>query len=389
MTSGVFTRPGWQRVFWGAGSRDQLPDIVAERPGSRVLILTGRTLHTKTDVVTSVAERLGSAVVGVFDGTRAHTPIDTVFAAIEAVTATNADTLLVVGGSSVIDTSRAVVLALATGSRTPAQLRRYVIDPNDVTAGKVAELTAAPLRQLALTTTLAASEYSGISGVTHPDEHVKLLYGGQPGLFVDTVVLDPEVTVHTPQDLWLSGGIKILDNATEVVCSSSPTPISTTLALETLRVLPDSLRHTQRDPNDLQARLAGQLAAWHAIFAPHNVWAGVGAALRHQLGARYDIVHGYASTILTPHVLEYNLPATAAVQRRIAQALGGPDAGSAADEFRAVVRGLGLPSRLRDVAVPREDLGLIAQDALLQFVATRNPVPPTADGLRELLERAW
>jgi alcohol dehydrogenase class IV len=57
------------------------------------------------------------------------------------------------------------------------------------------------------------------------------------------------------------------------------------------------------------------------------------------------------------------------------------------DEF---ILGLGMPHRLRDLEIPREDFGEIADLTLQDGAGRNNPVAITSrEQVMEVLERAW
>jgi alcohol dehydrogenase class IV len=92
---------------------------------------------------------------------------------------------------------------------------------------------------------------------------------------------------------------------------------------------------------------------------------------------------------MLPHVMRYNEPATAEKQKRIAEALGQPNA-SAADAVAALVRALGQPATLQEAGVKREQLAAVAAASMKNRWVLSNPQPirSEADVMR-LLEAAW
>jgi maleylacetate reductase len=76
------------------------------------------------------------------------------------------------------------------------------------------------------------------------------------------IVLDPAVTVRTPQWLWLSSGIRALDHAVETVCAPAADARSRLEAISAISLLAHALPRTHQDPGDLAARLDAQLAVW-------------------------------------------------------------------------------------------------------------------------------
>src|SRR5438045_9137932 len=80
-----------------------------------------------------------------------------------------------------------------------------------------------------------------------------------------TVVRDPRATVHTPEWLFLSTGIRAVDHAVEDICSPLCQPISEGASFHALRLLGRGLAGVKADPLDLDARLDCQLGAWMSM----------------------------------------------------------------------------------------------------------------------------
>ena len=73
-----------------------------------------------------------------------------------------------------------------------------------------------PLRDIYLP--VYAGEYTASAGCTNTVRQVKESYG-HPLMMPKTVVLDPRASVHTPEWLFLSTGIRAVDHAVEDICS--------------------------------------------------------------------------------------------------------------------------------------------------------------------------
>ena len=92
------------------------------------------------------------------------------------------------------------------------------------------------MRSIDVPTTLSAGEFTPFAGCTDTVRHVKESFG-HPLMMPRAVILDPAVTVHTPEWLFLSTGIRAVDHAVEDICSISPTPFSDGTSLQALRLL--------------------------------------------------------------------------------------------------------------------------------------------------------
>jgi len=237
-------------------------------------------------------------------------------------------------------------------------------------------------------TTLSGGEFSALAGLT--DERTRKKDGIlHPDMAPAAIVLDPRVTLHTPQWLWLSTGIRSVDHATETLASDRSDPYSDGMAESALRLLAEGLRRVRQDPSDLPARLLCQVGTWQSkIPSASGVPMGASHAIGHVLGARHAVPHGYTSCVMAPWVQAWNASHAQERQRRISAALG--DATRPASELlHALIRDLGLPRRLSEVGVQAKDLSGIAEATLQDMWAATNPRPlANVDDVMEILQAA-
>ncbi|MBA2694172.1 MAG: iron-containing alcohol dehydrogenase [Rubrobacter sp.] len=313
-----------ERVHFGAGSLEKVCEEVESK--ERAFVVTGRTLHEKTDLVKKVEAMLGEKHAGTFAGMSEHTPGSAVEEA--ARLAEGCDLLVSFGGGSVIDGAKAV-----------------------------ARKVGYPM-QIAVPTTLSAAEWAERVGVT--DEAA-----GKKAGFVDresvphVVVLDPETTVHTPERLWLSTGIRALDHAVEGFLYGGPHPIPDIMGLEGASRLFEFLPLSKENPGDLEVRHELQFAAWLSYFAPLNTPMGISHNLGRRLGASYGIPHGITSCITLGPSLEVMGDGIAFDRwAMLVEALDGEPS----ERVARLVEELGLPNKLSDFDVPEGELEKISSE---------------------------
>ena len=159
--------------------------------------------------------------------------------------------------------------------------------------------------------------------------------------------------------------------------------------MQALKLFGKSLLRTRIDPTDMQARQECLQAAWLSGFGILRVPYGASHGMGHSLGAVTGMSHGYTSCVMLPHVMRWNLEATKAKQADIAKTMGRND-GDAAAAVGALIASLGLPTRLRDMNVQKDQFEQIARGALENLWVRTNPRPiKSADDLVQLLENAW
>jgi maleylacetate reductase len=388
MKTGSFNFLAMDRVHFGTAAADALLQEVNERQANRVFVVTSRSLNRKTDAVKQAIAKISDRVVGLFDECVEHTPRDTVLAVAQALQESKADLVVSMGGGTVIDTVKIALVCLAGNVKTVEGLDDWHIKVKPEGGLHVPLVGVPPCRQIAIPTTLSGAEFSDLGGGTDTRTGVKHGFTGRY-LGPVAVILDPKVTVHTPDRLWLSTGIRAVDHAVEALCSINAQPLVDATSIRALTLLKRSLQRYQTDPSDLQARLDGQLGAWLASTSIRRTDYGASHGLGHALGADTGTPHGITSCVLLPTVMRYNQDVCAAQLAEIAAALG--DANTpAADQVERLVAQLGLPTRLSMLGMDRARLPIIAEKGMANMWVRTNPRPiKDASQLLDILNGAW
>ena len=397
--SGNFLMLPMTNMVYGENSIEQLPQLLKAQGIKNPFIITGNSLANKTPLVERLKQVIGEdKVAGVYSNCKAHVPKRMVLDIANEFRRTHADGIISFGGGSPVDMGKSVAMVLAEDIHTLEKLNEYPIK-FDYKTGELTfkPLTAKPLPHIAITTTLSAGEFTHIAGMT--DEVTKVKVGAiDPQLTPVTVIHDPVLSLHTPDWLWLSTGLRAVDHAIESICSADSMPFTDALGKEALRLLVTYLPRCKEDPNDLQARSYCQMGAWLSISGLANVNLGLSHGIGHQLGGRCGVPHGVTSCVMLPTVMEYNLEETREKQAMIARVIGAASHDESDEEasvkaapyVRDFIRNLGLPWRLQDTVVEQADFEAIAKDALEDFIVATNP--RKINGLEDvidLLEKAW
>jgi maleylacetate reductase len=353
----VFGRPAAQAVV------EQMDRLQA----SRAFLMVSGTLNRETDEIEKIRSSLGSRCAATFDAMPPHTPREAVIAAAEQARAANADLIVTVGGGSITDGAKAVQICLANDVRTVDDIDRVRAN-----RGAVPPMAAPTVRQISVPTTIAGGEFSALAGVTNQRAKVKEMLRHDL-VMPRAVILDPAVTLHTPEWLWLSTGIRAVDHCVEGLCSREAHPYADAQALKGLSMLTQALPRVKADPNDLDARMDCQIGTWLSM-GPLSSGVPMGAShgIGYVLGAVFGVPHGYTSCVMLPSVMRWNKSDNAERQALVSTAMGKPgeDAGDVLDQF---IRDLGLPRSLQDVRIGPEQFDRIAQQAMATPWIPRNP----------------
>ncbi len=388
MHSGMFVFTAVERIVFGQPAAQALRAEAERLQAKRVFLIVSGTMNRTTDEVAKVREALGGCYAGLYDRVPSHTPRDTVIEVAREARALDADLIVTFGGGSVTDTGKMVQICLRHNVTRFEELDAYAVVVKPDGTNTVPAFDGPKVRQIAIPTTLSGGEFQPGGGCTDNRTKVKQSFR-HPQLIPRASILDPAPTLHTPMWVWLSTGLRAIDHATEAICSPKSNPASDASFLQALRLLSTGLPRVKNHPDDLEARLDCQLAVWLAMAGRQGgAQMGASHAIGHVLGGSCDVPHGYTSCVMLPPVLRYNRAVNSERQKLVADAMGhaGEDA---ADVIAAFVRELGLPGRLADVGVKREQFAMIADHAMHDSWLHTNPRKITsAEQVLEILELA-
>lgn len=374
MLQGDYRYPGIDRIVFGRPASEAIAEEAARRDAGRVLVIASTQLHHATPAVAEIEAALGGRHAATFSGIPAHTPRSAVLAAAEQARACGADLFVAVGGGTAIDLTKVLALALENDVRTTADFDRIRMHARGDGGFDTPQVAPPRIRAIDVPTTLSGAEFTAIAGVT--DEATREKHGyAHPCIAAAAVVLDPAITLHTPEWMWLSTGVRAVDHCAETLASFDSNPVHDGSAATGLRLLIDALPRVRADPADLDARLACQFGAWQAILAlGTGLPMGLSHAIGHVLGGTCNVPHGYTSCVMLPGVMAWNEPVNAARQALISACFDAPGESAAAllDRF---IRDLGLPRTLREVGVGSDDLRPVARHVLDDIHGRTNPRP--------------
>lgn len=377
-----------ERVHIGRRAAEALAEEVQTLGAQRVFLLVSTTLRTTTTEISDIEAALGDSIACVFDGIKAHGPRSDVLAALKEARAVDADLIITVGGGSVTDAGKVVALGLKHGFEKHEDFEGFYVYVDEAGETVVPQFDAPEIRVICCPTTLSGGEFNTMGGVTDDKENKKQGYTHRMMAPI-AIVLDPALTIHTPEWLWFSTGVRALDHALEALGSTHSNHFCDGIAGSALRLLGSALPEVKADGTDLDARLRCQVGAWQSMIPViGGVPMGASHAIGHVLGGTADVPHGYCSCVMAPSVLAFNQSVNGEKQKQISACLGQPDraASEIVDEF---ITDLGMPRSLTAVGITEDQLDLIAEYTMLDFWSRTNPREISGpEDVRGILEMA-
>ena len=362
------------RVVVGRGMLESIGFEFQKEGAKRAFVVTDQVIRGTglVDTVVAGLEDGGIEVAGVFDEVPADSSMETCQACAEAAKASGADSLVAVGGGSVMDTAKAANAVFTHGGVVLDYEGLFTLPRADDGMGLPEAL--APLACVP-TTAGTGSEVSFGAVIKDLGQKRKILLGDFP-LFPRLAILDPESTRTLPPAIAAATGMDAMTHAMEAFTSPEWSPHGEAFCLQALRMIRDNLETAVADPSNEEARGNMLVAASIAIVPGAAGTSTLGAvhSMSHAVGGVHGVPHGVANSINLPHVVRFNAaagPAVADRYRRLAELMGAEAGGSdeeVADSLASWLTDtsarIGLPGRLSEVGVPEASTAELVDAAM-------------------------
>ena len=345
------------RVVQGRGALEALKELKARR-----LLLVSDPFFAKNGWANRVAETSGAENWEIFSDVKPDPDLELVARGTARLLEFSPDAVVALGGGSAMDCAKAMVYF--SDRDIP-----YVAIPT--TSGSGSEVT-----DFAILTH---------KGIKHPLVDSKL----RPQM----AILEEELLTELPPALIADSGFDVLAHALEAWVARQGNPMTEALACDAFRrvfsLLPESYA------GDKSVRLEIHTASTMAGLAFTQAGLGACHALSHALGGQFHVPHGRLNAILLPAVVAQNAQTAGACYAKLSR-LAGLGGTSDTMALRSLKNGLvRLRSRLElpgSLAAAGVEPGALAEKteeivaaALRDPCCNTNPVPVTADFLREIL----
>jgi alcohol dehydrogenase class IV len=226
----------------------------------RAYIIASAFLSKNTDEVERLKQALVDRLAGTRIGISPHTPWDEVIATTNDALEKRADCLITIGGGSLVDGAKTMLLFMANNITTVSGVLEFAptLKYSQQTMRKSsADIGCTPpnIPLISIPTTLSGGEYTSFGGGTDPETHFKLVMG-HPRCGPALIINDPKLTITAPEWVWLSTGVRAIDHCCELYCRThAPDQECDEAALEGFKLIVPNLLITKKDWTNEEARL--------------------------------------------------------------------------------------------------------------------------------------
>lgn len=346
------------RTVIGCGAMERFSEEFIAHGFRKLFLLTAPPIRP---LIAQTIEKLEGAGVEItiFDRITAEPALDEVLEIIELARQAGADSVVGIGGGSVLDTAKVVACFVKSKQQVADCFGTGLIKERGLWCGCLP------------TTSGTGSEVSPNAILL--DRAEKLKKGlVSPYLLCDAAYIDPMLTLTVPAKITAETGMDALTHCIEAYTNRFAHPVVDRYALAGIALIAKYLERAVKDGKDVEAREALSLGSYYGglCLAPVNTAAV--HALSYPLGGEYHISHGLANAILLPTVMRFNMSSDWEKHARIAAAIGVDCTGLTTEEaarkgveaIAALSARCGIPSTLTELGIGREKVEELADSAM-------------------------
>jgi alcohol dehydrogenase class IV len=404
MTESAFRAVGYSwRLHCGARVIEQALREAVDRAGAkRAFVVCSSSVNRRTDTIRRIEAVLGDRYAGAFDGIEKDSTYASVRAATQAAREAVADLLIAVGGGSVIVATRAVAIFMAEPGDPFEIMTQY---PEGKPAYSPRLLAPKPPIINIPTTPNSAMNRAG-TGLKNPELDHRMEYF-DPRTRPQAIFLDEEALLSAPPDLIRSTATTIFAGLVGSMAQTNMNPLVEGDRNHAFRLAHRAYPRLADELDNPGLRIDLSLAAFLHNRAEddgaHRFRDGVFSgnyAVSTALHVRYPHVgQGESTSVVHAAKIRLSEAVDARPARQVGEALGVWRDGmnscvaalAVADALEALYTRVGLPTRLRQLDIPRGDFQSIADETVKNFNANagvRSPDEQIRDAM-QLLEAAY
>lgn len=253
-------------------------------------------------IIEQLKQRANKIEYTIFSDVMPDPDTDTVYKGVAKVRDFNPDTIIAIGGGSVMDAAKVIWLFYekpdidffgAKQKYLDIRKRTYKMDMEPES-----KLICIP------TTSGTGSEVTPFAVITDSKTHVKYPLADY-SLTPSIAIIDPSFVYSVPKSITADTGMDVLGHAIEAYVSVMASDYTKGLSLQSIKLVFENLLESYKNGSH-KSREKMHNASTIAGMAFANALLGVCHSLAHKIGGAYPIPHGRAVAIVLPHVIRYN-----------------------------------------------------------------------------------
>ncbi len=381
------------KIVSGKKAVDNLPYELDQLQAQRPFIVTDKGIENAglIEIIKKAMDAGKMEIGAIYDETPPDSSIEVVNEAAKMFRENGCDSIVAIGGGSVIDTAKGVNIVITENVEDLSKLMG-------------AEVLKKPMKPFIVIPTTAGtgSEVTLVAMISNPAEDVKMPFTSYR-LFPNTAIIDPRMTMTMPPKITAATGMDALTHAIEAYYCTQKNPFSDSYAITAIKMISQYLLRAVKNGKDEEARYAMANAATVAGVAFSNSMVGVVHSLGHATGGVAHVPHGIAMSIFLPIGLEYNIPVAGKYIGELLLPFAGPEEYAKTPEEKRPYRLIelvnqlrnelnkiaGLPLTLKEAGVKEDQFEEIAEHTINDGSLMFNPRDLNRKEALELVKKAY
>ena len=378
-------------TIFGNGCVSEVGQEADNLGAKKALLVTGKVIGT-SEVLEKVKKSLAEHNIqwAHFDSVDPNNPIENVVASAKAARENGCDLIIGVGGGSTMDNAKAASVLASYEDIDSVDTCKW-IGTNNVPRRGLPKI-------MVPTTSGTGSEW------TVPI--VVMLEGRKAAmrsiyLLPDAAVVDPLLTMDVPQKVTADTGMDALTHAIEAYTGIRGNLYSDMISERAISLIGAYLRRAYaKGTEDIEARYYMSFASMISCNPLVTAGAHLGHGISHALqSVMHNLTHGQSCSLILCAVMEFNKLAKAEKLASIAGLMGENVEGLSLhemaelgiDSVRQLTEDIGMPQRLRDTGMKKEDIQKVVH-ILFEHqmgLVNSNPRQCSRDDAIMILESVW
>jgi alcohol dehydrogenase len=389
------------KIVAGTYALEKIPNLLLKQNAKTPMIITDKGV-VRAGLIDIVVNAIKNEITTGFitDKVPLDSDINIVNELAGAYREKRCDSIIAVGGGSVLDTAKGINILVSENSDNLMDF---------VGAGslkhKLKPLIAVP------TTAGTGSEVTLVAVIADHEKKRKMLFTSS-FLLPDAAVIDCRMTLSLPPVITAATAMDALTHAVEAYTGLGKNPVSDSYAIEAISLICKNILNVVKNPADKKGRLNLAIAATLAGMAFSNSMVGMAHTLGHSVGSICHVPHGTCMAIFLPYALEYNMHKIGKYISELLFAIAGEDVYAKTEKAERAIKTIQYIRFLNqalyeatdkkhfrflkeiknpkgDPAVLKENLDDIAKTALNDGSIFFNPEELDYDDCMMVLDAAW
>ena len=263
----------------------------------KLLFITSKTFEDN-GFIELLKSKLKENAICVLSGVKSHPEIEDLQTMINKLEDEKINTIISVGGGSVIDSGKILSLMLSSQNKN---LLHFLENPNSIDQiSRNIKLISIP------TTSGTGAEATNFATIWNSGKGLKYSLESKV-MHSDLIILDVNLTLSLPYSITLSSALDTYSHALDSIWNRNRSFLSDLYVFESLDLLNRNLETTLKKPLCVESRAALQKASYLAGLSIQLNKTSIAHSISYPITSLFGVPHGFACSFTLPKLIDLNI----------------------------------------------------------------------------------